>query len=376
MPTRSWRVAAPSRKPGLEYPNSVSKTAPISRVTNTALVFAGTAAAIALLYFLRDILIPFVIAFVLAVVVDALVQFIHQHWPGAPKWVVSGLAALLVIVSTAVGIYVLSAGAVRLVANGPALLDRLDRLAVAAGVALHLSKPMHLAAIVGSLDMKQVASFLLGGLQGIGGTLVLIMIYFGFMVFGRARIAAKHDMMAGASHSARSPNLVIARISGDIRTYLWVQTVTGAMITAASIAVMLAVGLDNVAFWTVVIFLLTFIPNIGVTVGSIAPALSALLQFPSTWQAIAIFAVIQIAAFVVGNMIYPKMQAETQNIDPVATIFALSFWSLLWGLSGAFLAVPLTLVLMMIFEQFDSTKWVAALLSNDGKPDLPVSSDA
>jgi len=148
------------------------------------------------------------------------------------------------------------------------------------------------------------------------------------------------------------------------------------MITAAATAVMIAVGLDNVAFWTVVIFLLTFIPTIGVTIGSVAPALFALIQFPSAWQGIVVFAVIQVAAFVVGNMIYPKMQAQTQNIDPVATIFALSFWTLLWGISGAFLAVPLTLVLMMIFAQFDGTKWIAALLSNDGRPDLRVSSGA
>jgi AI-2 transport protein TqsA len=348
----------------------VSKQDPISRVTNTALVFTGTAAAIGLLYYLRDILIPFVIAFVLAVVVDALVQEIHRRWSGGPKWAVSGLAAVVVIAAAAAGIYVLSAGAVRLVANGPALLDRLDRLAMAVGITLHLSKPLHLVTLVGTLDMKQVAGFLLAGLQGVGGTLVLIIIYFGFMVLGRERIAAKHDVMVGAPHAARSPNRVIARIAADVRTYLWVQTVTGAMITAAATAAMIAVGLDNVAFWTVVIFLLTFIPNIGVTVGSVAPALAALLQYPSAWQGIVIFAVIQVAAFVVGNMIYPKMQAETQNIDPVATIFALSFWGLLWGLSGAFLAVPLTLVLMMIFAQFDSTKWVAALLSNDGKPDL------
>jgi predicted PurR-regulated permease PerM len=334
------------------------------------LVFVGTAAAIALLYFLRVILIPFVIAFVLSVIVDAPVESIHRRWPAAPKWVVSGLVGMLVIVSTAAGIYVLSAGAVRLVANGPALLERLDRLAMAAGIALHVSKPMHLEGVVGSLDMKQVAALLLASLQGVGATIILIIIYLGFMVFGRKRIAAKHDAMAGPLHAARSPNLVIARIASDVRTYLWVQTVTGAMITAAAAAVMIAVGLDNVAFWTVVIFLLTYIPNIGVTVGSIAPALFALLQFPSAWQGIVILAVIQAAAFVVGNMIYPKMQAATQNIDPVATIFALSFWSLLWGIAGAFLAVPLTLVLMMIFAQFDKTKWIAALLSNDGRPDL------
>jgi predicted PurR-regulated permease PerM len=151
---------------------------------------------------------------------------------------------------------------------------------------------------------------------------------------------------------------------------LWVQAVTGVFLALAATAIMIAVGLDNVLFWTVIFFLLTFIPNIGVTVGSIAPALFALLQFDSVWPAIAIFAVIQVAAFIVGNLIYPRMQADTQNIDPVTTILALSLWTFLWGLPGAFLAVPMTLMLMMVFAQFDSTKWVAAALSNDGKPEF------
>jgi predicted PurR-regulated permease PerM len=64
------------------------------------------------------------------------------------------------------------------------------------------------------------------------------------------------------------------------------------------------------------------------------------------------------------------MQADTQNIDPVTTILALSLWTFLWGLPGAFLAVPMTLMVMMVFAQFDSTKWVAAALSNDGKPQI------
>jgi len=58
-----------------------------------------------------------------------------------------------------------------------------------------------------------------------------------------------------------------------------VQTITGLILTTAATAVMLAVHLDNVLFWAVIFFLLTFIPNIGVTVGSIAPSLFALVQF-------------------------------------------------------------------------------------------------
>jgi predicted PurR-regulated permease PerM len=98
----------------------------------------------------------------------------------------------------------------------------------------------------------------------------------------------------------------------------------------------------------------------GTTVGSIAPSLFALIQFESSWQAVTIFGFIQFFAFLVGNFVYPRLQAQAQNIDPVSTLLALSFWTLIWSVPGAFLAVPLTLMLMMIFAHFDSTRWVAA----------------
>jgi predicted PurR-regulated permease PerM len=103
-------------------------------------------------------------------------------------------------------------------------------------------------------------------------------------------------------------------------------------------------------------------------VGSVAPALFALLQFPTLWQAVAIFAGIQIVAFIIGNLVYPQMQAKTQNISPIATLLSLAFWSAIWGMPGAFLSVPLTLILMLICAKFGSTRWVAVLLSNDGEP--------
>lgn len=318
-------------------------------------------------------MIPFVIAFVLVVIVEAVVTVIQRRWPSAPAWLVSWIAGVIVIVTAAGGIFVLAEGAVQMVGQWPALVGRLNQLVHSLGAALHLPEPLDLNTLVGQLNVREVASSVLSSVQGVGGTVILVIIYFGFMLGGRRRISKKFDIVGGSSGS---PNRLVARAAADIRTYLWVQTITGAMITLSATLVMMGVGLHNVLFWTVVFFLLTFIPNIGVTVGSIAPALFALLQFPTAWQAIAIFAVVQVAAFVVGNVIYPKMQAETQNIDPITTILALSFWTYLWGLSGAFLAVPLTLMIMMIFAQFDSTRWIAAALSNDGRPDFVKSPKA
>ena len=333
-------------------------------------MLTGAAAGLALLYYLRNILIPFVIAFVLVVLVEALVTWIRRRWRSAPSWLVSWVAGLVVIGATAGGIFALAQGGVQMVEQAPALLDRIEQLVQSIGRSLHLRETLHLKALIGQVNVARIAGYVLSGVQGVGGTVILIVIYFGFMVSGRRRISRKFDAMAAASRGDNLTKAVIERAAADIRTYMWVQTVTGVMITAGAAAVMLIVGFNNVLFWSVIFFLLTFIPQIGVTVGSIAPALFALLQFPTTWQAIAIFAAIQVVAFVVGNLIYPRMQADTQNIDPIATILALSFWTVLWGIPGAFLAVPMTLMLMMIFAQFENTKWVAAVLSNDGKPDF------
>jgi len=328
----------------------------------------GVAAAIALLHFLASILIPFVIAFVLAVLVNALVRFIKKRWPAAPSWAVSLIAGLVIILLASISIFAIAQGAAQMVVQGPALLSRLDGIAVSIGQSLHLREPLHLNAVVGQVSVAQVAGFILSGMQGLFSGLLLMVVYFGFMLAGRQRMGRKIEAAAGSSSRASAIKETFTRIAADIETYVLVQTITGTILTVCATVVMLAVGLDNVPFWAVIFFLLTFIPNIGVTVGSIAPSLFALIQFPTVWQAITIFVVIQIVATVVGNLIYPRLQANTQNIDPVATLLSLAFWSWLWGLPGAFLAVPLTLMSMMVFAQFPSTKWVAALLSNDGRP--------
>lgn len=334
------------------------------------MILTGTAAALALLYFLRDILIPFVIAFVFTVLVSGLVRFIRNRQPKAPDWAVAGTAALVVIMLAGGGIFVMAQGMVQIVAQGPALADRLDQIVHDIGVSLHLKQELHLAMLIGSVDVPRIAGSVLSSLQGIATGFILMVVYFGFMIAGRERVSRKIDSAAGSSANARTIKQVVGQAASDIETYVWVQTITGIMLTLAALIVMLAVGLDNVMFWAVVFFLLTFIPNIGVTIGSLLPSLFALIQFPTLWQAMTIFVVTQVAAAIVGNLIYPRMQAETQNIDPVVTLLALSFWTVLWGLAGAFLAVPLTLMSMMVFAQFEDTKWVAALLSNDGKPDF------
>jgi predicted PurR-regulated permease PerM len=47
---------------------------------------------------------------------------------------------------------------------------------------------------------------------------------------------------------------------------------------------------------------------------------------------------------------------------------SLAFWGWLWGVIGMFLSTPLTVIVMVICAQFPGSRWVAVLLSADGRP--------
>ena len=162
-----------------------------------AQIIVGTAAAIALLYFLASILIPLVIAFVLVVLVDAVVMFIDRRWPRAPRWAVSLLAGIVVISFAATGIFVLAQGAAQMVNEGGALVARLEQVLQDVGRSVGVEQPLHISTIIGQISLPKIAGAVLDAAQGFGGALVLIIIYFGFMVAGRRRISRKIDAVAG-----------------------------------------------------------------------------------------------------------------------------------------------------------------------------------
>ncbi|OYX91426.1 MAG: hypothetical protein B7Y78_12205, partial [Caulobacter sp. 35-67-4] len=84
--------------------------------------------------------------------------------------------------------------------------------------------------------------------------------------------------------------------------------------------------------------------------------------------AIILFVALQAIYFVVGNIVLPRMQSDSLNMDPTVVLLSLAVWGALWGVPGMFLSTPLTVAFMVILAQFDGTRWIAILLSEDGDP--------
>ncbi len=68
----------------------------------------------------------------------------------------------------------------------------------------------------------------------------------------------------------------------------------------------------------------------------------------------------------VGNILEPRLMGDNLNISPLVVVLALILWSMLWGVVGMFLSVPITVAIIIICSQFETTRAVAVLLSKNG----------
>ena len=107
----------------------------------------------------------------------------------------------------------------------------------------------------------------------------------------------------------------------------------------------------------------------GGAIGCFLPPLFAIVQFPDSFlPATILFVALQAIYFVVGNIVLPRMQGDSLNMDPTVVLLSLAVWGALWGMPGMFLSTPLTVACMVILAQFDGSRWIAILLSEDGDP--------
>ena len=157
----------------------------------------------------------------------------------------------------------------------------------------------------------------------------------------------------------------VEEIAGKFRGYIGVTALTSLLTGVASGAWAFAVGLDLALIWGVLNFLLNFVPVIGNIVGILPPTLYALIQFGDWTMVAVVFLGYALLQLTISNFVYPWLQGRGLSLSPVAIVVALTFWSWVWGVAGALLAVPLTANFAVVCAHFTSTAWLAKLLSKD-----------
>ena len=342
-----------------------------SAVSRNAAALIATVAAGAAIYWLRDILTPLAMALFLLIMIDGVKRSVAARTPLNDRW--AGVAALiLVVLAFFASIAIIVNGAAGFFGEASGVSQnigpRIDQIIRDVYGVVRLDNPPTAQELINGVDIRGYVASIAIQVQGIASGAFFVMVYLGFLLASQIGFRRKIVAMFPQKSQRDEAVAVFERVRGGVEGYIWVQTVTGAMICLAAWILMRAVGLQNAEFWTFVIFIVGFIPVLGGAVAGLAPPLFALVQFPSYWPALILLVGLQTILFIVGNLVQPRMQGDNQNIDPVVVLLSLAFWGKLWGVVGMFLSTPLAVMAMAILAEFHGSRWMAILLSGDGEP--------
>jgi len=153
-----------------------------------------------------------------------------------------------------------------------------------------------------------------------------------------------------------------AATAAKFRKYILVRTQMSA-ITGLLVGIFAWIaGLQFAVEWGVIAFALNYIPFVGPFIATLFPTLLAMTQFDS-WQAVlAVFVCLNIIQFAVGSYVEPRVAGTMLSISPFVVLFAIFFWTFLWGLFGTFIGVPITLAVLTFCAEHRSSRWLADLL--------------
>lgn len=123
-------------------------------------------------------------------------------------------------------------------------------------------------------------------------------------------------------------------------------------------------GLPHALFFGILAALLTIIPYIGILIGSLIPALFALVATDSLWYPVIVIFIFSFVQFLEGNFITPNIIGSRENINPYVAILGLFIGGMLLGAVGVVLAIPILGIIKIICDDIRSMKPIGYVMGN------------
>ena len=158
---------------------------------------------------------------------------------------------------------------------------------------------------------------------------------------------------------------LVHNVEHGISTYLLTVTLINIGLGIAIGTAMWLLGVPNPALWGAMATTFNFVPFLGAMCGTIVVFLVSVLSFDTLGEAIVPPLVYWAITAVEGNFITPQLIGRSMSLNPIMVFLMLAVWGWMWGIGGAFLAVPILAMLKVGFDQFEKTKAIGTLLGGD-----------
>jgi predicted PurR-regulated permease PerM len=200
-------------------------------------------------------------------------------------------------------------------------------------------------------------SFFLTTLVGVFKNALLIVMLTIFLLVEAPLFKKRMSQAFGAETQTAQNAITMARV---IITYFGLRAVIN-LVNAIATGLMLWIfGIEYAGLWAVLIFSLSFIPYIGAVISMIPPLLLAYAQ-----SGLGLAIVIGLLAIVINgiseNIVQPMVMGKSLSASPSVVFLSAMFWVFILGGPGAFLAMPLTMTLILFMQNFSETRGFAAM---------------
>lgn len=307
---------------------------------------------IAALELARPVLVPVTAAIVIGMMLGPLSSFAAKYRIPA---LVSALAFWVFVIAVLYAIVVtVSGAAVELVGKTPELganlkdkLQVINRPIAAIQELRNAILPADKGGTGVTVDLLGIAAPALGFLTPAVGQVVAFLGTLFFFLLGRTQLRNVLVIFFDDREARLRTLRILNDIESNLTSYLSIVAVINLAVGVAAALIAFLVGLPNAVAWGVLAFILNFVPYLGALIMQIVLFVVGLITFPTLGQAL--IAPLLYLAFTTleGHFITPSIMGKRLFLNPLTVFLALIFWTWLWGPIGAFLAVPI-LIMMLV----------------------------
>lgn len=319
------------------------------------------AVLLALLIYGRPLLVPLVFALITWAVLNALTEFLRLRLK-FHDWAAWFTAFMMIGGALYFAAVVLASETAQVVARAPFYMTKLEHLWDTQIPFAHYFPKLDFETIMKNESITGVVTRVAAGFGNSVGKIVMVTIFVGFLLAEQPYLPVKLAKLQRDGASEAEGRKMIHEMGVQIRSYLGVCTFLSMVMAMACYVLLWALGVDFAGFWALLMFLLTYIPTVG-ALGLALPAIMALAQFESLRPVLIIVVVLGLFHFVLTNIVETIMLGRSMNLSPFAIILSLTFWGLVWGIAGLFLAVPLTGAIAIGCTHIEGMGWVAEAIA-------------
>jgi len=179
-----------------------------------------------------------------------------------------------------------------------------------------------------------------------------------FMLMEASNITARLEQRFGKDSDIMQQ---LSRMTGYVIDFIVVRTETNfihGVLFGGFLAIM---GIHGAILWGVLTFILGYIPYFGLIIAAVPAIFFAWIQFGIP-GAIAVIAAVCVLNLVVENPVYSYLAAQKFEMPALIAIMSVIIWGWLLGLVGMLFSIPITLIVLLVFQMSDDLRWINEML--------------